>query len=113
MSIPKRRLEGGWWEDGKRKGVSNVLDIGGAPSFWLFLTTGMCSVCALWTCVYSWTSWTSQTCFGLPHFGLQCCRIGSACSRLHSHRYPIIAQTRSTELCCIAICAHDCVILLC
>jgi hypothetical protein len=32
-------------------------------------------------------------------FGLRCCRIGSACSGLHSHGNLIIARTRSTELC--------------
>jgi hypothetical protein len=44
------------------------------------------------------TSRTSRTCFGLSRFRLRCCRIGSARSGSRSHGYPIIAQTRSTEL---------------
>jgi hypothetical protein len=63
---------------------------GCAPNFWLFLTMGTCSGHALWTYVCFWTPWTSQTCFGLSRFRLWWSR---------SHGYPIIARTRSTELC--------------
>jgi hypothetical protein len=71
---------------------------GCAPIFRLFPTTGTCSGHAFWTCVCFQTSRTSRTCFGLSRFRLRCCRTGSACSGSHSHRYPIIARTRSTEL---------------
>jgi hypothetical protein len=66
---------------------------------WLFPTTGMCSGQALQTCVCSQTSQTSQTCLRLPASRPWCHWTGSACSGLRSHRYPIIAQNRSTELC--------------
>jgi hypothetical protein len=75
-----------------------VLDVRGAPIFWLFPTMGTCSGHMLWTCGCCWTSWTSRTCFRLSRFGLRCHWTGSARSRLRSHGYPIIAWTRSTEL---------------
>jgi hypothetical protein len=75
-----------------------VLDVGGAPIFWLFPAMGTCSGHALRTYVCSWTFWTTQTCLKLSRFRLRCHWIGSACSGLRSHGYPIIAQTRSTEL---------------
>jgi hypothetical protein len=71
---------------------------GCAPDFRLFPTMGTCSGHALGTCVCFRTSRTSQTCFGLLRSRLRCRRIGSAHSGLRSHGYPIIAQTRSTEL---------------
>jgi hypothetical protein len=63
----------------------------------LFPAMGTCLV----TCYgpWSWTCVCSLGHLGLPCFGLWCCWIGSDCSRLCSHRNPIIAQTRSMELC--------------
>jgi hypothetical protein len=73
-----------------------VLNVGGAPIFWWFPTTGTCSgyplqILCLFLDILDFLDF--------PHFGLWCCWIGSAHSGLHSHGYPMIAQTRSTELC--------------
>jgi hypothetical protein len=71
---------------------------GCTPNFRLSPTTGTCSGHALQTCVCFRTSRTSRTFFRLSRFRLRCRRIGSARSGSHSHGYPIIARTRSTEL---------------
>jgi hypothetical protein len=75
-----------------------VMEAGCTPIFRLFPTTGTCSGHAFRTCVYFRTFWTSQTCLGPLRFKLRCCRTSSARSGSRSHRYLIIARTRSTEL---------------